>query len=250
MSDRSQPGDHRGPRTLSHAAHELRTPISVVLGYLRMLLNDKASPLTDHQRNLLQQVHKSTSRLNALTNEMSDLARLESGRTTFNRCAVDLGALLEEVIRAIPPVPDREVNIILDNQATGAMVEGDPTRLRDAFHAILFALRRELVTSTVLLVRVRRVTHERAPVLWIAIAGNDRIDAVDSAPLSQLGTFNEWRGGCGLMPAIAGRIIVEHGGRVSSPSDNAESGAVASDPNAVALSEPPRASAVIVLPER
>lgn len=237
---------------LSHAAHELRTPVGVVLGYLRMLLRENATPLANQQRRMLQEMEKSTGRIKALADELSDLAKLETGEETFHYKSVDLGALIEDTISALPPLPDREVPITLDNQAVGATIEGDPKRLSTAFAAILFALRRELVTSTHLLVRLRRTTWEDAPVFWIAVAGNDRIDAVDGASLQDLGTFRENRGGCGLMPSIAERIIAKHDGRVSSPVEDSSTDAMLSGPASLALVEDRRASAsaVIVLPER
>lgn len=250
MDNGRPPSDPRWPRVLSHAAHELRTPVGVVLGYLRMLLRENATPLADQQRHMLQEVEKSTGRIKALTDELSDLAKLETGEATFDYKSVDLGALIEDTISALPPLPDREITITLDNQAVGAMVEGDRRRLSTAFAAILFALRRELVTSTHLLVRLRRTTWEDAPVLWIAVAGNDRIDAVDGAPLPDLGTFREDRGGCGLMPSIAERIIAKHDGRVSSPFEHSSTDAMLAGPASLGLIEARRASAVIVLPER
>ncbi|MGH3117468.1 MAG: histidine kinase dimerization/phospho-acceptor domain-containing protein, partial [Gaiellales bacterium] len=48
------PADATWPRLLSLAVHELRTPATVVGGYLRMVLKDRAGPLSEDQRRLLQ----------------------------------------------------------------------------------------------------------------------------------------------------------------------------------------------------
>ena len=44
--------DPKWHRLLSLSVHEFRTPITVVAGYIRMLLKDRAGPLNDQQRRL------------------------------------------------------------------------------------------------------------------------------------------------------------------------------------------------------
>src|SRR5215204_2232196 len=130
------PTDPRWHRLLGLAVHEFRTPVTVVAGYIRMLLKDRAGPLNDQQRRLLEEAEKSCGRLSGLIAEMSDLANLESGSATFNRSKIDIGPMLEEAVASLPPLPDREVTIELTNQAGQAIVMGDPTRLRTAFSAV------------------------------------------------------------------------------------------------------------------
>ena len=50
------------PRVMSLAVHELRTPVTVVSGYLRMLLRDQAGPLTDKQRKMVEEADRSCTR--------------------------------------------------------------------------------------------------------------------------------------------------------------------------------------------
>ena len=101
------PQDPRWSRLLGLAVHEFRTPLTVVAGYIRMLLKDRAGAVTDQQRKLLEEAEKSCARLTALLVEMSDLANLENDKAPFNRSAVALGPLLKEVVEGLPPLPDR-----------------------------------------------------------------------------------------------------------------------------------------------
>ena len=64
MSD--APIDPRWEKILSLSVHEFRTPMTVVAGYIRMLLKDRAGPLSDQQRKLLEEAEKSCARLTAL----------------------------------------------------------------------------------------------------------------------------------------------------------------------------------------
>src|SRR6187551_724785 len=98
--------DPRWPKLLSLAVHEFRTPITVVAGYLRMVLRERAGTITDQQRKLLEEAEKSCGRLSGLVSEMSDLSALESGKASFNRAPLDLAALLKEEIAGLPELPD------------------------------------------------------------------------------------------------------------------------------------------------
>jgi signal transduction histidine kinase len=226
MTNGSSQTDPRWHRLLGLAVHEFRTPVTVVAGYIRMLLTGRAGEMTDQQKRLLQEAEKSCGRLSGLIAEMSDLASLEGGSTAFNRSSVEVGALLEDTIAALPPLPDREVTIALNNDAQGVTIQGDPTRLKTAFSAVLTALRRELVTSTQLFVRLRRDTQNGRPVVRVSVADDAQIDKVDRFEESELSTFNEWRGGCGLSLAVARRILTAHDGRLWSPIEDPKAGAV------------------------
>jgi signal transduction histidine kinase len=50
-------------RTLSLTVHELRTPVTVVSGYLRMLLKEQGGPLTEKQRKMLEEAERSCGRI-------------------------------------------------------------------------------------------------------------------------------------------------------------------------------------------
>lgn len=222
------PADPKWPRLLSLSVHELRSPLTVVAGYLRMLLKDRAGPLSEQQRRLVEEADKSCARLSGLVAEMSDLASLEAGTAQLGRSAVDLHALIAETVRALPAIPDCDVRVSVEALDAPAAVQGDPSRLKAAFTSLINALRRELVTSNELCVRERHGQQDgdRAAA-WIAFAEPSRIDALTAADQAALTTFDEWRGGCGFSLAIARRIIEAHGGRLWSPAADSKAGAVA-----------------------
>lgn len=207
--------------------------MTVVAGYIRMLLKDRAGALNDPQRRLLEEAEKSCVRLSALIAEMSDLSNLEAGTAPFNRTSVDLRPLLAEAIAALPEAPDREIAVTLSTGEGAAPIQGDAVRLRTALLSVLTGLRRELVTSPELSVRERPGEHDGRPASWIVIGAPDCIAALEAATPESLTTFDEWRGGCGLSLAVARRIINEHGGVMwSPPGEDAKTGAVIVLPHA------------------
>src|SRR4029453_10009487 len=117
--------DPKWHRLLSLSVHEFRTPITVVAGYIRMLLKDRAGALNDQQRRLLEEAEKSCGRLSSLVAEMSELSSLEAGATSFNRSSLDVTALLEETIAGLPQVPDRDIGVELSSVDAPATIKGD-----------------------------------------------------------------------------------------------------------------------------
>lgn len=231
MAEAATPAPRKDP-LLSLGVHEFRTPVTVIAGYLRMLMSARTGTLTDIQRKMLEEMEKSTARLSGLIAEMSELSTLEAGGAIFNRGVVDLGALIEGELDSLPALPDRDVQVTVQNEAPGAGVHGDPVKLRGALHSLLVAHRRELVTSDELRVCVERTTQNGSPTLRVTIGGADRIDDLRQVPAGELTPFEEFRGGVGFTLPIARRIVAAHDGQLWSPPENPRAGAVLFFPEA------------------
>jgi signal transduction histidine kinase len=199
------------PRAMSLAVHELRTPVTVVSGYLRMLLREQAGPLTDKQRKMLEEADRSCGRLGALVGEMSDLGKLEAREAVIASLDIDVSALLPEVASGLHEGEDRGVRLEVRGPDCPAVVAGDPTRLSAAMRALMHAALRERGEPGVVV--VHSVVHnESSPARVITAIG----DESEIASLIHASTtpppFDEWRGGLGLALPIARRVIEAHGG--------------------------------------
>jgi signal transduction histidine kinase len=217
--------DPRWPKLLSLTVHEFRTPMTVVAGYIRMLLKDRAGPLSDQQRRLLEEAEKSCTRLSALLAEVSELSNLEAGTMTFNRQPSDLQTLLRGAVDQLPDLPDRTVNVALEADDHPAPLRADAPRLQAALASVLAALRREIVLRDTMLVRARPTKADAAKGYEIVIGDDPTIEALEQARPADLPVFDEWRGGSGLSLAVARRVIEAHGGRVWSAPEGHKSGA-------------------------
>lgn len=215
------PTDPRWPKILSLSVHEFRTPMTVVAGYIRMLLKDRAGALNDQQRRLLEEAEKSCARLSALVAEVSELSNLEAGTAPFNRSTADLHAILRDAVAQLPSLPDREVSVSLELDAEPAPIGADPVRMTQAFGSIIAAIRRELVGEGGLIVR----GHRRPDGYEILLGDAATLEALAAEPSDSRGTFDEWRGGVGLSLAVARRILNAHGGSIYSPPDARKAGA-------------------------
>lgn len=217
--------DPRWPKLLSLSVHEFRTPMTVVAGYIRMLLKDRAGPVTDQQRRLLEEAEKSCARLSALLAEVSELSNLEAGTMTVNRQPADLCDVLRGAIAQLPDLPDRTVTVELEASSERAPVTADAHRLQSALASVIGALRREIVTSDRMIVRERQAQTGGQTAHEILIGDPPTIDALERANGAELPVFDEWRGGSGLSLPVARRIVGGHGGRIWSAPEGHKSGA-------------------------
>lgn len=80
---------------VSIAAHELRTPLASISGYVEMLLDGDAGPLTDKQNEYLHILEGSAQRLLRITKDLLDLTRIEAGRLEVVLKPTDLVQLVE-----------------------------------------------------------------------------------------------------------------------------------------------------------
>ncbi len=83
---------------VSIAAHELRTPLASISGYVEMLLDGDVGALSDAQREYLRIVEESARRLMRITGDLLDLTRIEAGRLEAHPQPTDLVGLAEAVV--------------------------------------------------------------------------------------------------------------------------------------------------------
>ncbi len=224
------------PKLLSLAVHELRTPASVVGGYLRMLLRDTESSLSSRQRKMIEEAEKSCGRLVQLVAELSELSKLDAGLVTMAQQPLDLFSLVEDVARGVHESKDREVRLEVRGDRAGAPITGDDARLRTSFDALFRAILREQPAAGTVIIdrRVEQAGSRKAAVIVVAEATH-----VQSAYTAPPAPFDEKRGGLGLALPIARRVIDAHGGSITSPAEPEGTDTIAG-----------RGTAIITLPLR
>lgn len=200
------------PRAMSLAVHELRTPVTVVAGYLRMLLREQAGPLSEKQRKMLEEADRSCGRLGSLVAEMSEFGKLEGGDVSFARQEFDLAALVVEVASVLHDAEDRGVQLEA-RASTPVIVTGDRVRIASAIRALMQSALRERVEPGVVVARC--TTGTGTPRWGVLVIGDDAaLDDLERGAAASPAAFDEWRGGLGLALPVARRVIEAHGGSV------------------------------------
>lgn len=85
---------------VSTVSHELRTPLTSIRAFSEILLSEPDLDLEQRQ-NFLQIVVSETERLTRLTNDVLDLAKIESGRMDWNMQQTDLRQVIEDAIHSV-----------------------------------------------------------------------------------------------------------------------------------------------------
>ncbi|HYY69056.1 MAG TPA: HAMP domain-containing sensor histidine kinase [Terriglobales bacterium] len=95
--EKLQEESRRRTTALAHAAHELKTPLAIMAGYLELLLGDKLGPLSDRQRRILNDMRANSSRLQQFIHDFLTYSALETGNVSMRFEMADLNACLAEV---------------------------------------------------------------------------------------------------------------------------------------------------------
>ncbi|WP_182908820.1 ATP-binding protein [Microbispora sp. H13382] len=90
-------------RFWANVSHELRLPLTSIIGLVRLLLGSGAEPLTEEQEHQITLVGSSAETLLALVGELLDLAKAESGRLDPQPSMVDVVALAERLRMTLHP---------------------------------------------------------------------------------------------------------------------------------------------------
>ena len=120
---------------LSHAAHELRTPMASIFGYAEMMMAQRFSE--DEQEEFLGIIHRQCGLMIAIINELLDLARIDDRRgKDFKFSSIDASQLVREVIADFG-VPAGQQTAVLDTPAQACWVRADASKLMQAVRNIL-----------------------------------------------------------------------------------------------------------------
>ncbi len=195
-------------------AHELRHPISIVMGYAQTLRNYRGKLSEDMVDEILLRILQGAKRLEYITSEILEVSRVEKGRLTVVKEEVDLQALL---VRAVEEMRAKGVTkplILHPNDLPPVMA--DPEKV--------------LEVLVILMDNAAKYSPDGAPVEITAGVGTDEvvISVMDRGPgipvEDRLRVFEKFYQveeamhhslpGIGLGLYLARELVEAHGGRI------------------------------------
>jgi signal transduction histidine kinase len=110
-------------------SHDLRTPLTSIIGYVELALDEEGAPLDAERRGFLEVVARSSDRLLRLVDDLLLAARLQSGRLMLSLTDVDLLALCDQAVLEMRARADQKgvtLRLLGDEQV---LAYGDRRRL-------------------------------------------------------------------------------------------------------------------------
>lgn len=132
--------------------HDLRSPLMSIVGYTDLLIHEFGGPLTDDQREMLDQIHSSARFMNRLVNDLYDVAVLESAALMLVTEEFDPQRLATEVLAEHRSAAQaKQVDLRLTSRSAPPTIIGDRDRLRQILHNFLSNGLRYTAAGTILL---------------------------------------------------------------------------------------------------
>jgi PAS domain S-box-containing protein len=196
-------------------SHELRTPLTAIKGFIELVADGEAGPVTDTQREFLQIAARNSDKLGILINDLIDMNLIESNRLEILLRPLDLAPVLSDVAATFRVMAQTKGLAFREEVPALPKVMGDSTRLIQVFsnlvsNAIKYTPRGE----------VRIVAASTEAVVQVAI--HDTGIGLSREEHAQLFTrFFRGRssvvteaGGTGLGLVIAKAIVERHNGTI------------------------------------
>lgn len=207
---------------VANVSHELRTPLTSIQGFVEALLDGMVADPRTQERYLKVILHE-TTRLNRLIHDLLDLVLIESGRIHWEKSAVDLRPLLEDVRTKLEQQTEQA-----DVRIQQSLPEGLPSLFvnRDRIEQVLLnlldnALRYSPPGSVVQVKAWQDPEGERDGRPWVILEVRDEGPGIPPEDLPRLWerffrvekSRARLSGGTGLGLAIVKEIVEAHGGR-------------------------------------
>lgn len=223
MAERLDEAETLRRNMLADVAHELRTPVTVIQGNLRAILDD-VYPLEKEE---VARLYEQTRHLTHIINDLRELAQAEASQLSLNITDVDVATLVKETAVSFQPIAQMQ-QIEMHAELLGSLptLQADAARLRQSLHNLVDNALRHTPAGGHVLLEVEQVAQT------IQIRVQDSGSGMTPAQLSHV--FDRFyradpsrsreSGGSGLGLAIVRAIAKAHGGSVTAVSPGLNQG--------------------------
>ncbi len=207
--------EQRKDELVMYLAHDIRTPLTSVIGYLNLLEEDPDMPAAQRAKHVHITLEKA-NRLEEMINEFFEITRLNTGQIRLSRERIDLYYMLVQLCDEVTPVLEAHGNFVALEVDEDLAVRADPDKIARVFANILknaaaysyphtgIRIFAEKTDTDILLSfqnQGKTIPPEKLPLLF------DKFYRLDTARMSDTG-------GTGLGLAIAKEILSLHGGEI------------------------------------
>lgn len=206
---------------LAKMSHQLRTPLTAIIGFCEVLTQGMDGELTREQVQDITEIHTSGLVLLELVNEILDLSKIEAGKVEIAVQEIDLPSVVDQVISSMHQIAERKaLRLTSELSSEASRVMGDPIRVREILT--------NLVSNA-----IKFTPSGSVSVRSTAAGAMAEISVLDTGigiePAAHERIFEEFRqasekisqtyGGTGLGLSIARRLVELQGGQMGLESE-------------------------------
>ena len=114
------------------AAHELRSPVTVIKGYTSMILEGDAGPVKQKMKTFLEEIQQANERLLKLVEDLLEVARSEAGRIEITTKPIDLQKPIRLTLQEIEQLAKEKFMSVVYEEFDGLpQVQADERRIKE-----------------------------------------------------------------------------------------------------------------------
>jgi signal transduction histidine kinase len=204
-------------RFLGIAAHDLRNPLSVILGYTELMLSGDTGPITRDQTDVLGSVSSSIEFMLGLINDLLDFSMIQSGAIRLDLQRTDIAAVIRKTVTTNHVLADKKkIQIHFEERCQVPPLVIDSRKFEQVLHNLLSNAIKFSHPGTRIDARLER--DETSVIIAIVDQGvgipRSEVDTLfrPFQRTSARSTGGERSTGLGL--AIVRNIVESHGGRI------------------------------------
>lgn len=206
---------------ITNVAHDLRTPLTSIIGYLELLAGNQQVP-ADMQHKYIEIAYGKSRRLQKLIEDLFGFTKLNCGKIAMHVGQIDIVKLLGQLVEeAYPNFVEKGLSYDLQSNVPAKIINADGNLLARLFDNLIGNAIKYGADGKRVLVKI----HAEGETVTVSVTNYGYAIPADELPL----IFNKFyrveqsrsssTGGTGLGLAIAKEIVDMHGGTISVASD-------------------------------
>lgn len=206
---------------ITNVAHDLRTPLTSIIGYLELLAGNQQVP-ADMQHKYIEIAYGKSRRLQKLIEDLFGFTKLNCGKIAVHVGQIDIVKLLGQLVEeAYPNFVEKGLSYDLQSNVPAKIINADGNLLARLFDNLIGNAIKYGADGKRVLVKI----HAEGETVTVSVTNYGYVIPADELPL----IFNKFyrveqsrsssTGGTGLGLAIAKEIVDMHGGTISVASD-------------------------------
>ena len=221
LMDKEREAERTKNELITNVAHDLRTPLTSIIGYLELLAGNTQIP-QEMQHKYIEIAYSKSRRLEKLIEDLFGFTKLNYGKIAMHIGQIDIVKLLEQLLEeAYPNFEEKNLSYDLQSNVPAKIISADGNLLARLFDNLIGNAIKYGADGKRVLVKI----HGEEDTVTVSVTNFGRVIPADELPP----LFNKFyrveqsrsatTGGTGLGLAIAKEIVDMHGGTIRVASD-------------------------------